>query len=325
MFKFLHSNNIVGWILIPILLVLSKLSILSHGIYPHPYDTDGVLTKELVLFFDKQSGGYYFSVIIIYGVQLLLLYRLSAAYKILGSQSLLPCYLYLILCFYFPQFSYNLGIALAVLMLLVVLNIYLSFFEKNINSGEILNMALVVGLGTMFYKPFGIFFVILIFGILSYRNNGIKNFLIAIVGLMLPWYFYFSIEYLNTGVLDFRILQFVVTFNPFLYLQFTGASYFFAILYIAMLSAGFFKIQGSIQSMLIFNRNIYGILSIVIVLGIVLLFMTKWVDATIFHITTIPGCMMIAYQLKEYRKASVPEILIWCIIALSLFSNFYML
>lgn len=325
MFKFLHSNNIVGWILIPILLVLSKISVLTHSIVPHHYDTDGVLTQLLVQFFDKQSGLYYFNLLLIYGIQLLLLYRLSAAYKILGSQSLLPCYLYILLCFYFPQFSYNIGIIIAILWLLVVVNLYLSFFEKNVNSGEILYMSLVVGIGTMFYKPFGIFSVILVFGILSYRNNGVKNFLIALIGLSLPWYFYFAIDYLNTGVIDFAVLKFVLTLNPFIHIQLTGAEYFFTILYIILLILGFIKIQGSIQSMLIFNRNIYGILSIVIVLGVLLFFMTERIDSTILHITTVPGSMMLGYQLKEYRKAIIPEVAIWCLIGLALLGNYCML
>lgn len=320
MFRFFHSNNPMCIILlVPFVLVL-HLPIFMVPL-SGPSDTDGYLSLLSKSVLGSAPFLHYLVSVILVFIDLYLVQKITNVYKMLGAYSYLVAILFCFLNAFFVSFTTNFSTQVAVLLLLLLMYYYVLLFERSFSLKTGFNIGLVLGLGGLFFKPFMLFFFLAVWGVIAYRTDFVRVFFTILLGFMMPFYFLFTYQYLSAS----KIIW--VSFLPQIHLlsfqkwEMPTAGYLYVFLFIGMFIQSFLKAQGSLNSMLIFNRNIYNALSLTAALIIISLFLTSFFSLSLLHLMVIPFSFMLAYLLKDYKKKWIPELYFWVLFCLVIFNS----
>jgi hypothetical protein len=320
-FRFFHSNNPICIILlVPFVLVL-HLPIFMLPL-TGPMDTDGYLSLLAKPILAASPALHYLVSAILVCIDLYLVHKITNIYKMLGSYSYLVTILFCFLNAFFISFTTNISTQVAVLLLLMLVYYYILLFERSFSLKTGFNIGLVLGLGGLFFKPFMLFFVLSVWGVIAYRTDYVRVFFAILLGFLMPFYFLFTIQYLGAS----KIIWF--SFLPQVHLlsfekwAMPPIGYLYAVLFVGFFVQSFIKSQGSLNSMLIFNRNIYNALSLSAALVVISLFLSSFFSLSLLHLMVIPFSFMLAYLLKDYKRKWIPELYFWILLCLVIFNSF---
>jgi hypothetical protein len=322
MYKLFNANHPMSIIALLLTIFLSRCFIFLNGLHPYSFDTDGLFVNWMINYLGINSILFYLNIILILIPQTVIIYKLTSVHRLLGVYSLLPCFTYVLISSFIPSFTTNIGIQIAVLTLLILLNSFVNIFENKINTIDVYNIGLLLSIGLFFYKPFMVFIFVFLWGLITYRSSIFKDFLLLLLGIATPLYFYFTITIISNKVVDISVFSNTFTLNPFI----TAAPnvieiVFFSIIVFAALW-GFFKTQSSLFSMLIYNRNIFNIIFQILLIFVVLLFLTKQFSASTSLFCVLPICFMLSFQMKQMRKKWMPELICWSMVIIATVMQF---
>lgn len=319
-FRLFHSNNpMCLFILVPLVFVL-QIPIFFNG-FTGPNDTDGFLS----LILKNYMAGFHFlhytiSVILIL-FNVYLIQKIVNIYKMLGNYTYIISFAFVLLNSFFIVFIIDLSTCIAITLLLLLLYYYIFLFERSFSLKTAFNIGLILGLGTLFYKSFIVFFLLAFWGIISFRSDFIKLIFNLLIGAFVPFYFLFTYMFLNSIEISWGKM-----FPNFhlLYLNgqdFNATNVLYLTVFFGLLIQGFLKIRASLTSMLIFNRNIYNAISLAIILIIISFFLTNQITLSSLHLMIVPVSFMMPYVLKDYKKKWLPDLYFWVLIFLVLFNT----
>lgn len=321
MFRFFHSNNPMCIILlVPFVLVL-HLPIFMVPI-TGAIDTDGYLSLMAKPILGASPAIHYMVSVALAFIDLYLVHKITNIYKMLGTYSYLVTILFCFLNAFFISFTINVSTQVAVLLLLLLVYYYVLLFERSFSLKTGFNIGLVLGLGGLFFKPFMLFLGLSVWGVIAYRTDFLRVFFTILLGFIMPFYFLFTIQYLSAS----KIIWF--SFLPQIHLlsfqkwSIPPAGYLYVFVFLGFFAHSFLKVQGALNSMLIFNRNIYNALSLSAALIIGTIFFSNFFSLSLLHLMVIPFSFMFAYLLKDYKKKWIPELYFWILFSLVIFNSF---
>lgn len=321
-FRFFHSNDpICFFLLIPIVMLL-QIPIFFVGTIG-PQEIDGYLSLFLKNYLtDANVIHYFFSVAIIL-MNLYLIQKISSAYKLLGSYSHAISLLFCFVNALFIDFISGFSSLIAEMLLLLLLYYYLFLFERAFSLKTAFNIGLILGLGMLFYKPFVVFVVLVIWGVISFRSDLIRVGVTIALGFFIPFYFLFTYQYLMNIPISWQHAMPQLHLLYFPYHSFSALAIVVLIVLLAVLIQAFIKIQGSLSTMLIFNRNIYGSISLATVLIFISLFLTNEIRLSALHLLAVPMSFILAYLLKDYKKKWIPELYFWTLFSFVILNDLF--
>lgn len=127
---------------------------------------------------------------------------LNLNFQMISVRNYLPALLVLLIPAWKSGLVLYLNPALAVLFLaLAFLRLFVSY-EAKVGCNAFFEAGMLVGVASLFYAPFIVFVLVLLFSVVLFQMPDIRNFLVIIIGVLTPWWFYLGIYYFAFGELQ---------------------------------------------------------------------------------------------------------------------------
>lgn len=254
------SNNSYNNFLLLLYGILLKLPIFLHPTVPQPRQTDGFLYKALLNWLQPVGTGFP----AIYSLIAFFLLYTQAVYfnKLVNDQRIMQRYhyltgmSYLLITSLFAEWNV-LSSPLIINSLLIWVWAKMSGLYNNPNpKAALFNIGIAIGVSTFFYFPSLAFAALIIFGLALTRPFKLAEWLIALFGIITPYYFLLAIVFLTDKWKGYHLPGFAVTYPVFNQSRWAYA----AILIVLFTSIiGIFYIQQNFRRQLIQARKSWNL------------------------------------------------------------------
>lgn len=235
------ANNPLNTFILFFYGLLLKLAWFLHPQIPVPQKTDGYLFKAILVQLQSISVAPGIYTIIVY---LLLFIQATSLNKLINDQKLmqrtnyLPAMSYLLITSLFSEWN-QLSAPLIINTLLIWAWARMDNLYNNKNTkGTIFNIGILIGISTFFYFPSLAFSLLIILALIVARPFIVAEWIIAILGIITPYYFLFAWLFLSDRLNNYKLPQFDVSYPYFHenYLELVGIS----LVVIAFFTGAFF-------------------------------------------------------------------------------------
>ncbi len=219
--RFFKSNQAYHFILIPlVVLVLWFRSYLYPEFFPF-FEGENQMPLYKPLFFLLSESAFVNNLLSMVFVILFsfLIVRMNAVYSLIQLRTFLPANIFILIVSGILMLHTLHPVYFGALFLLFTLNrIFSSYDNKSIHSIAI-DSGVLIGVGSLFYFNLVFYFpLIWISFLLIHKSPNWRDFVLSLIGLLLPWFFTFTYFYFTdtTDELGLIIQQNLFTENYFL-------------------------------------------------------------------------------------------------------------
>jgi len=164
---------------------------------PHVMDIhteDSILYKAILNFLEPYSKNFpAVYPLVAFGLlflQAIMLARFINDQRMVSWQGYLPGMAYLLITSLFPEWNYLSAPLIVNTLLLFVLSGLLKIYNQQNAKGTIYNMGLALGIASFLFFPSLIFIIWVLLALLVMRPFRINEWIICVVGMTTPFYFY---------------------------------------------------------------------------------------------------------------------------------------
>jgi len=135
----------------------------------------------------KQTAGFAF--LLITGLYTA---SLNTRYLFLGSRSQMPFVFFMLMAGSRPGDTDIYPVLIALPFILWAFERLVSSYRVQKNSYHAFEAGLLIGVASFFYAPAMVFFILVLVGVYLFRQPGVREYLLALTGYLLPFGFYFA-------------------------------------------------------------------------------------------------------------------------------------
>ena len=246
-------------------------------------------------------------------VESLLFNKIINEQKIFDRPGFLPALSYVLMSSLIPLNFQSYMLSINGLLLLSIANI-LSVYKKEKVNNSILIAYFFTGAITYFsisYLPLCIWLFISMF---IMRPTSLRETMLAVTGLVLPFYFLVSILYLSSNLsqtTNFQQIKFSMTFPQLDNLSWVRISFFLFIPFIGILRS-----NGMVSKMLIQGRKTYTVMFALFICAILINFLSLVNFPFTLYLLVIPSGFLITPLFLSSKKYFWPNLLLLLLIIL---------
>jgi len=263
---------------------------------------DGILSVFIKNALDKNTVAEGALVIILLFIQAVLLNNLAIKHRLYNETTLLPGLFYVLLMSTLQDFFPLTAILLGNLFLIIALDELMSTYKQSNCAGAIFNAGFWVGLASLCYSSFSLFFVLLLLGLSLLRSFKVRERLMLMAGFIVPFLFVSAWFFWNNNLLAYWQTYFFSHFH-FLNFQYDQSGVFLAklALLVVFFLLGFFnnyKFDKAIQT-----RNYVNIIYMTLFIsGLTFLFQP---NVTILHflIIMVPLSLLVTARFLSFNSS----------------------
>jgi hypothetical protein len=308
-----HKNNPANVILLLLFAIVVKAPLFLHPQLAITSPSDGVLYTTLVNWVNRAgtSASFIFSLVafLLNFSQALQLNRFFIQHKMMGRSTDFPAMAYLMVSSFFPAWTY-LSAALFITTLVLILFSYLfRLYQKSEVKTFLFNVGLLIGVSSFVFKPAVFLMVWMLISVLILRPIRLNEFLLALLGLLTPFYFYGVILFLNDGWRWNYFTQFVKFTIPKLHSSAWDAGAL-SLLLVPFLMGGYY-VQENLRKMLIQVRKGWSLLVLLLIAALAIPFFCLGDAYSAWFLILIP---LSAFHACTYLYSSlriIPILLFW--------------
>ncbi len=254
--------------------------------------------------------------IISYGLlysQAIIFNKLINRQRLMQRPNYLPAMAYLLITSFFPEWNI-LSAALIInsLLLWVWARMGSLYNNQNPKSG-LYNMGMVVGLCTFLYFPSLAFALLIIFSLVVMRPFRIDEWIIALLGIITPYYFLLAWLFLTDKLSGYNIQRFAVGY-PYFHKNYwvivAVCISFFAFL------IGVYFVQNNFRKQLVQVRKIWSLLFLYLIVSLFIPFINATHTFEYWVLSAIPLSAFIGSAFFYPSRRWVPALLHWIMIGL---------
>lgn len=311
-----RDNNTANAFLLLIYGLLIKLPYFLHPHIPSPEPADGFLFIEFLKLLQKP--GIVFPVIypvisfVLLLTQSLTLNRLMNEQKLMYTSHYLVAMAYLLVTSLIPAWNY-LSAPLIINTVMVWAWPRMVSLYNNPNSKTLLfNIGVGFGLCSFFYLSSLFLLALLIVALLVFRPFNIAEWIVALLGILTPYYFLFVYLFLNDK-LDFAALlpQLALRYPRF---QFSYLFWIRIILLLAPVIIGMYYIQANTGRMLIQVRKSWALMSFYLCIALFIPFVNAASSYTYWMLTAVPLAAFHGAAYLYPKRFTFPNYLHWLMV-----------
>lgn len=219
----------------------------------------------------------------------------------------------------------NLSSALAANFLVIWLFIKLSRLYNHPSPKTLLfNTGLIVGLSVICYHPTAILIVVVLFALAVVRPFRLAEWVILLMGILLPFYFLFSFLFLKDQTASFT------SFIPYLQLNLPVNAWNLPLVVglsvlLATLVAGLICWQLTIQRMVIQIRKNWGVMMVMLIILLPIPFIFLHAGLESAFMSLLPLAAFASNAFSTPRRLIVPNILFWLAIGVLVYNNWILI
>lgn len=235
---------------------------------------------------------------------------LSTGYEIVPRQSSLVAGILPILLLFTPSPEVITSTLLVIILYIFILDNILNIGKRQNPSLQVLNASMSIAIASMII-PHTLFFILLVwFGFLTYSVNSWREWLISIIGLVLPYVYMFFAYFWNDNFL-YITGNYSKFFNKFSFeaslpstMQIVSISLLFVIFIISMLH---FVNDASDKTLVLRKRM--GVVSQFAFVTAVIVFLAGSSIFIVLPIFFIPFVLMFSYSIHNQKRSRIYDIL----------------
>lgn len=309
------ANNPYNPFLLLVYGILLKLSMFLYPVIPQTQQTDGFLFKMLLAWLSPMGQAFSF----IYPViTFTLLYTQAVSFnKLVNDHRLLPKpnYLtamsYLLITSLFREWNV-LSAPLIINTLLIWVWARMSGLANSPNpKTSLFNIGIAIGISTFFYFPSITFVALIIFGLLVTGRFKATDWLIAIMGILTPYYFLLSWAFLSDRLKKYKFPGISVSLPHFSQTHWEVAAIALVLFAAAI---GVFFIRKNFMRQLIQARKSWNLVFIYCFVALCIPFINATHSFEYWILCAVPLSAFIAAAFLYPNKSWFPSILHWLMV-----------
>ncbi len=323
--RFIKSNQAFHFITIPlVVLVLWFRNYIRPVKFPFFTGEDDMLFYHPFKAITEGSvlGSNMLAIVLALALAFLIL-RLNSSYAFISVRTFLPSnVLILILSGLVSTHSLHPVFLGAIFLLLAIDRIFESYEKKKINSNAF-DSGFLIGLGSLFYFNLIFFFPITWIGFILIRKSFKGSvFLLALIGLAVPWLYGFSYYFLTDQLplMQHIISQNIFTPNRFFRGNLPFQIYLGYLIFLTLIGSVFLLAQ--LDEKKVSSRKYFQIFFIIFIIAIAILLLIPAVSQEILVIISIPLTFLFSNYLIFMRRQFWGNLFIYLLIALVIYMQF---
>ena len=295
-----------------------------HPYAPQPQQVDGFLYRAVLNVLKPAAVQY---AVIFPVITFILLYLQAVNFnKLVNDLRIMqrPHYLtgmsYLLITSLFSEWNV-LSSPLIINSLLIWVWSKMSGLHSNQNPKTALfNIGIAIGIATFFYFPSIAFAALIIFGLAITRPFKLAEWLIALLGIVTPYYFLLSIVFLTDKWKGYKFPGFAVTAPVF-----DQSRWAYAAIIIVLVSsvAGIFYIQQNFRRQLIQARKAWNLTFLYLLVALFVPFVNATHSFEYWILCAVPLSSLVAATFLYPVKRWVPAVLHWLMVAFVIVINYF--
>ena len=305
--------------------LLIKLPMFLHPRVPTIQDKDGVLFHGILRFLEPTGKAnpslYSILAFILLFTQAASLTRFINNYRMMNKPNYLAGMAYLLITSFFAEWNYFSAPLLINSLLIFILGWLFKIYNHPRAKGIVFNTGLAVGISSFIFFPSVTFIIWVLFALMIMRPFKINEWLLCLLGLTSPYYFYGIYLFLTNSWTPGKILPYLSVHLPSLH-QSIWLAISALLLMVPFLTGGYF-IQDNLRKMLIQVRKGWSLVLVYLLVAIFIPFVNT---SNTFENWVMAAPPFAAFHACTYlypQKKLFPLILFWISVAFVLLYQYY--
>ncbi len=318
------ANNPYNTFLLFVYGLLLKLPMFLLPNVPQPQKIDGFLYKALLKWLQPFGSGFP----VIYAIiAYLLLYTQAVSFnRLVNEQRLMqkPNYLtgmsYLLVTSLFIEWN-TLSAPLIINTLLIWVWAKMSGLYNNPNpKSALFNIGIAIGLATFYYFPSLAFAALIIFGLALTRPFKLAEWLIALLGIIAPYYFLLAWVFLTDKWKGYKFPGFAIT-TP----KFNQTNWAYAAIIIVLFASmiGLFFVQQNFRRQLIQARKSWNLVFLYLIVAVFVPYVNATHSFEYWILCAVPLSAMLGAAFLYPTRKWLPLLLHWLMVVFVLVISYF--
>jgi len=316
--RFLKTNHAYHFILIPLMAVLLWIqSLVKPEIYSFYTGEDMMPLYRPVAWLMAQNP-YLNSIVPLILLVLLafLLIRLNIQYSVIHIRTFLPASLLVFITSGMISLHSMHPVYMAVFFLLFAIDRLFDSYEKDKIHSNAFDAGLLISIGSLFYMNLLFFFPVTWISIfIIHKQLKWRDFVLPVLGFMLPWLFTFTGYFFVNRVSDLLVIlqNNIISENNLLRGNIPLQVYWGFLVFITLISSFFLLLRYGEKR--ISSRKFFQVFFFVFLIPIILIIVVPAVSSEIFLILAIPLSFLISNYLIFMKRKFWGEIVVYLLLA----------
>jgi Family of unknown function (DUF6427) len=317
------ANNPSGNFVLFVYALILKLPLFIHTSMPTVQPLDGIFYKAFLSFISPVAKGlpiiYSIITFFLLFIQAILFNKIANDQKLLKQNNYLTGMSYLLITSMFSDW-FTLSAPLIVNTFLIWIFTRITVLYNNPKAkATIFNIGLATGLAAFVYFPSITFLILVIVGIAIFRPFSLQEWILGLVGIITPVYFYGSYLFFtnNTKLYQFpgfHLSHPIFTNNKWAYVV------LFAILIVAAI--GLYFINSNINRQVVQTRKSWQLLFLYLIVAVLVPFINAGFNFSYWILVAVPLSPICAAAFFYPQKKYIPLVLHWSLVGLYIASQF---
>lgn len=319
-----RANNPYNTFLMLVYGILLKLPIFLHPVVPQTQQIDGFLYRAILNWLQPIGSSFPF----IYPlIAYILLYTQAVSFnKLVNDLRLMqkPNYLtgmsYLLVTSLFTEWN-MLSAPLIINTLLIWVWARMSGLYSDAHAKtSLFNIGIAIGLATFFYFPSLAFAALIIFGLAIIRPFKLSEWIIALLGIITPYYFILAWAFLTDKWKGYHFPGIAVTSPKFNQTNWSAAA---IIVVLAAALAGLYFVRQNFRRQLIQTRKSWNLLFLYLFVAVFVPFINATHTFEYWILCAVPIAALLGAAFLYPAKKIIPLVLHWVMVAFVIAINYF--
>lgn len=320
-----RSNNPLNTFLLFVYGILLKFGWLLHHQIPVVHKSDGFLFYQLINslspYFNSYPKSYFLIVYLLLFTQAISFNQIIISRRMMQKANYLPAMSYLLITSFFHEWN-----VLSAPLIINTLLIWIWAKMSNLNLNQhpkstLFNIGIAIGIAAFFYLPSFAFVILILLSLIITRPIKIAEWLITILGVIIPWYFLASWLFLNNSLYSFSLSGMGVpsiTFFSLKSYQSGGVIFIFLLVIIGMSLMRSFMAKQILQV-----RKNWVLMLVFFIVALGIPFIAINLDITYWLLALIPSSAFIGCAFYYPRFRWIPMVLQWIMVVFVLYMEYF--
>ncbi len=181
------------------------------------------------------------------------------------------------------------------------------------------NMGIAIGVSTFFYFPALAFAMLIIFGLLLTRPPRIAEWIIPLLGILVPWYFLFAWLFLTDKLYSFHVPGIEIDYPLFAK---NNIEYLGLALIVISTIVGAFFIQLNARRQIVQVRKSWGLMILYLIVALFIPFINSSYNFKYWFLATVPLSAFIACAFFYIEKKWIATVMHWIMAAFVIYITY---
>ena len=305
--------------------VILKFPIFLYPVSPVMHEGDNYIYKGILSFLSPLTKTapvlFSFFAFILLFAQATLLNRIANSIKLFPRPNYLVAMSYILVTSVMIEWSYFSAPLLVNTIMIWVWYRLIGLYNSNNPKTSVYNVAVFIGALPLMYSPSIAFVFLLMMALLITRPFHITEWMVALLGLVTPYYFLIGYLYLTDQWALSKVIPSVSFYLPKLpaSLWITGG---IICLVLPFLFGGYF-VQHNLNKMLIHVRKSWSLLLVFLISSLLIILILRGKNYLHWMLIAVPICTFHAAAYYYFARRSVALLFHWLIFIYAIVLNYY--